>query len=812
MKQKLLALAALAFAFPALAQADGAPEPYRDPPPPIAQILDAPPTPTASISPTRAHVALLGRSNLPPIAELAEPRLDLAGYRINPRNNGPANSRVAWLTALSFQDLATRRTREVVLPADFRFLAPNWSPDGSRLAMLRGAEDGLELWVVEVATGQARRLTGPRVNAAFGPAIEWTPDSRAILIRLVPAGRGAAPEGANIPAGPIVQENAGRSAPVRTYQDLLAGPRDEALFDHYFTSQLALVPVDGGRARDIGAPGLVMDVSLSPDGRHILQTRVKRPFSYVVPARLFPTEIFVTDLDGRVTHRVADLPLRDDIPTQFDAVAPGPRNVHWRADRPATLAWAEAQDGGDARREATVRDRIYTLDAPFSGAPQTLADLADRYAGIAWGRDDFALIISRWWNDRRETRHAVDPSRPGDTRLLLQRNFQDRYNDPGMPVMRQTPAGHRVLHFTPDGSGMFLTAPGATREGALPFLARMNLGNGESRILWRGAMPYHEAVLALADEGGERLLTLRESRVDPPNLFLRDTSGGDPVQLTDFPDPAPQFADAQRELLTYTRADGVRLSGTLHLPAGYDAARDGPLPLLMWAYPNEFTDAAVASQVVDTANRFVRPTGSSHLFLLTQGYAILDNPTMPIVGADGAEPNDTYVAQLVASAQAAADAVVERGVASRERIAVGGHSYGAFMTANLLAHSDIFRTGIARSGAYNRTLTPFGFQAEQRTYWEAIETYTEMSPFTHVRRINEPILLIHGEADDNSGTYPMQTERFYAALKGNGATVRYVVLPLEAHGYRARESVGHALWEMNRWLDLHLRGDGAAAD
>ncbi len=805
MKQMLIALAALAVAMPASAQTESVAEPYRDPPAPIAQILDAPPTPTVSISPTRAHIALLGRANLPPIAELAEPRLDLAGYRINPRNNGPANSRVAWLTSLSFQDLANRQTRDVALPAGFRFLAPSWSPDGSRIAMLRGAQDGLELWVADVATGRTRRLTGPQVNAAFGTAIEWTPDSRAILVRLVPAGRGPAPAGAAAPSGPIVQENAGRAAPVRTYQDLLANPHDEALFDHYFTSQLALVPVDGGRARNIGAPGLVMEASLSPDGRNILQTRVKRPFSYVVPARLFPTEIFVTDLEGRTTHNIADLPLRDDIPTQFDAVAPGPRNVHWRADRPATLAWAEAQDGGDARREAAVRDRIYTLDAPFAGNPQTLADLADRFAGIAWGRDDFALVISRWWNDRRETRHAVDPSRPGTTRLLLQRNFQDRYNDPGFPVMRRTPAGQNVLHFTPDGSGLFLTAPGATREGALPFLSRMNLGNGESRILWRGEMPYHESVLAMADERGEQLLTLRESRADPANLFLRSLGGGDPVQLTRFPDPAPQFADAQRELITYTRADGVQLSGTLYLPGGYDPARDGPLPLLMWAYPNEFTDAAVAGQVVDTANRFVRPGGSSHLFLLTQGYAILDNPTMPIVGRDGAEPNDTYVEQLVTSAQAAADAVVARGVASRDRIAVGGHSYGAFMTANLLAHSDIFRTGIARSGAYNRTLTPFGFQAEQRTYWEAIETYTEMSPFTHVRRINEPILLIHGEADDNTGTYPIQTERFYAALKGNGATTRYVVLPLEAHGYRARESVGHALWEMNRWLDLHLR-------
>jgi 7-cyano-7-deazaguanine reductase len=621
---------------------------------------------------------------------------------------------------------------------------------------------------------------------------------------MVPAGRGAAPSGAAAPAGPIVQENAGRTAPVRTYQDLLRNASDEALFTHYFTSQLAIVPL-AGSVRTLGAPGILLSASPSPDGRYILQTRVKRPFSYVVPAPLFPAETIVSDLGGRMVHRLADLPLRDDIPTQFDAVAPGPRSAQWRSDKPSSLVWVEAQDGGDARREAAIRDRVLMLDAPFTGQPRKLVDLKDRYSGIVWGRDDHALVLSRWWNTRKETRIAVNPSQPGQGRVLLERNFQDRYNDPGMPVMRLNAAGRPVMQFTADRRGVFMTAPGASREGEFPFLARMDLASGESQRLWQAKTPYYESLVALLDDNGERLLTRRESRIDPPNLFLRTRSGGEPVQITRFPDPAPQLAGVTQKLVTYKRPDGVELSGTLYLPAGYDQKRDGPLPLLMWAYPAEFTDAAVAGQVVDTQNRFTRPGGSSHLFLLTQGYAILDDPTMPIVGANGAEPNDTYVQQLVASAQAAVDAVVAMGVADRRRIAVGGHSYGAFMTANLLAHSDLFRTGIARSGAYNRTLTPFGFQAEQRSYWEAVDTYTQMSPFTHVQKIKEPILLIHGEADDNSGTFPVQSERFYAALKGQGANVRYVVLPLEAHGYRARESVMHTLWEMTRWLDRHVK-------
>ena len=806
MRRRLLGRALPAFvliaalAGPALAQEALT---YQQPPAPIADILDAKPTPTVSLSPDRATLALYDRANLPPIAELAEPMLRLAGYRINPRNNGPANSRVAWLNGLSFQPVAGGPARAVQLPAGARFMSPSWSPDGRSVALLMDAPTGLELWVADVASGAARRLTDARVNAAAGGAYDWAPDSSALLVRMVPEGRGAAPDVSRPPAGPIVEESLGRTAPARTYQDLLSNAGDEALFDHYFTSQLTYVPLDG-RARPLGAPAVHLGAGISPDGRYVLRTAVKRPYSYVVPAGLFPSEISVLDLQGREVHRVADLPLRDNIPTPFDSVAPGPRSVGWRSDAPATLVWVEAQDGGDSRAEAEVRDRVFLQAAPFTDAPTPLVDLKERYAGVTWGDADTALVNSRWFNTRHETRLVVDPSNPGEGRVLLERNYQDRYNNPGFPVTEPNAAGFPVMRFAGDGR-VLMTGPGATREGEYPFLAAMDLATGETERLWTSAAGDYESIVGILDDDARRLVTRRETRNDPPNLYVRNLDAQAPDALTTFPDPAPQLAGVTRQLVTYTRADGVALSGTLYLPAGYDKDRDGPLPLVMWAYPAEFTDAAVAGQVVDTANRFVRPGGSSHLFLLTQGYAVLDDPSMPIVGRDGAEPNDTYIEQLTASAEAAVNAVVGMGVADRDRIAVGGHSYGAFMTANLLAHTDLFRTGIARSGAYNRTLTPFGFQAEQRTYWEATDTYTEMSPFTYANRGNEPILLIHGEADDNSGTFPVQSERFYAALKGNGANVRYVVLPLEAHGYRARESVGHTLWEMTRWLDEYVK-------
>ncbi|PVM90739.1 S9 family peptidase [Caulobacter endophyticus] len=781
-------------------------EAYRMPPAPIAQILDAAPTPGVTLSPERKTLALLGRENLPPIRAVADPILRLGGYRINPRTNGPVEARTAWMNSLAFEDVKTGVVRQVALPPGARFIQPRWSGDGQQLALVMEAPTGLELWVADLKTAKVRKLTGPVLNAAFGAAYDWLPDDSGLLVRQIPAGRGAAPAEPAAPEGPIVQQSAGRTAAIRTYQDLLGDAHDEALFDHYFTSQMTRVALADGAAVPVGAPGVINGFGLSPDGRYLLVTRLKRPYSYLVPAARFPTEIQILDAaDGRLVKTLVDRPLADNLSSAFDAVVAGPRNPQWRGDAPSTLVWVEAQDGGDPKKKVEIHDRVLMQAAPFEAAPTTLVDLDLRYAGIDWGREDFALVHSRWFDNRKEKQFVVDPSKPGAGRVLVERNYQDRYNDPGSAMSRRNAQGEEVLHFTPDGKGVFVSGEGATAKGEFPFVGVMNLADGKTTRLWQAKAPYYEAPVTFADEAGKTLITRRESKDEVPNYFVKPLKGGNGRALTSFVDRAPQFAGVTKQTITYSRADGVKLSGDLYLPAGYDKAKDGPLPMLMWAYPEEFTDASVAGQTVDAGNRFTRPGGASHLFLLTQGYAVLDGPGMPIIGKDGAEPNDSYVEQLVSDAKAAVDAVVALGVADRDRIAVGGHSYGAFMTANLLAHSDLFRAGIARSGAYNRTLTPFGFQSEQRTYWQATDTYTKMSPFTYVKQVNEPILLIHGEADDNSGTFPIQSERFYAALKGAGATVRYTVLPYEAHGYRARESVMHTLWEMTDWMDRYVK-------
>ena len=776
---------------------------YHRAPDAIAKALETPPTPGVAVSPDHRTLAILGRENLPSIANLSKPILRLGGYRIDPATNGQAEVRVQWVNALNFKDVATGKTIDVKLPAGLRFAAPDWSPDGSRVAFYAQEPDGLSLWVAN-RDGSAS-IVAKGLNGTFGTPFEWMPDSKGLIAYTIPTNRGAAPVASTTPTGPVVQESAGRTSAARTYEDLLADAHDEALFDHYFTGQLTRIDLAGGTATPIGTPGLITDFSVSPDGRYLLTERLKRPYSYLLPASYFPTEIAVSTIAGQPVKTLVDRPLADDLPVDFDATVKGPREAEWRSDAPATLVWAEALDGGNPRAKIAFHDKVMMQAAPFDAAPVELAMTPARYAMTMWGDDGFAMVVDREWRSRTEHRLAVSPGKPGQALPLLTRNYQDQYGDPGRPLLEENAAGKPVMRFTPPHDAVYVTGEGATKAGAYPFLATMPMTGGEAKRLWTAKAPYYEPVVAMLDEKGERILTRRESAKLAPNYMIRTVRSGSAKPVTAFADPAPVFAGVTQRTITYARADGLPLSASLYTPAGYDAKRDGPLPTLLWAYPAEFTDAKVAGQTVDQGNRFVRPRGISHLFLLTQGYAILDNPAMPIIGEGGAEANDTYVKQLQADAQAAVDAVVKLGVGDRTRMAVGGHSYGAFMTANLLAHTDLFRAGIARSGAYNRTLTPFGFQAEQRTYWQATPTYTEMSPFTYADRIKAPILLIHGGADDNSGTFPIQSERMYAALKGNGATVRYIVLPNEPHGYRALESTEETLWQMTDWLDRYVK-------
>jgi dipeptidyl aminopeptidase/acylaminoacyl peptidase len=774
---------------------------YQDPPPAVAQVLDAPRPPAVSLSPDRTTMIELGRPDYPSIAEIAAPRVKVAGMQLDPRRYGPAG-------ALGYTSMVLRPVgrhdrvprRQVALPEGARVGDVWWSFDGRHVAFTNLVDDGIELWVVDVATATPRRLLGPTLNAVAGGACAWTTDELSLVCRVRPDDLGPPPERDPVPAGPLIAENLGRVAPARTYQNLIVDAHDAALFEHYMTSKVVRVALDGAVA-ELLPVDFYDDVTPSPDARWLLVSRLARPWSTTVPASRFPRTVDAVAVDGSTSRRVATLALADDVPIPFGSVRTGRRTVSWRADRPATLWFVEALDGGDAGATAAHRDALFTLDAPFDGQPVELWRSELRFGSVAWASDGLAIVTESWYRTRRVRTWQIDPSDPSRAPILhWDRSTQDRYGDPGSPELTRGPHGWRVLRV--DRGALLLTGAGWSPDGMYPFYDRYDLATRKAERVWRAADPHVESVVTILDDP-RRFITSRQSVAEPPNYYLREIGRGRPTALTAFPDWAPAFAAVRKEVVRYQRADGLPLSATLYLPPGYDPKRDGPLPTVFWAYPSEFKRREDAGQVTRSDRTFSRPGGSSHLFFLLHGYAVVDDPSIPILGEGDAEPNDTFVEQLVGGAEAAVKTFVDRGVTDPERAVVGGHSYGAFMVAHLLAHTDLFKAGIARSGAYNRTLTPFGFQGEERTFWQAPETYLHLSPFSHAAKIDEPILLIHGEADANSGTYPIQSERLYEALKGLGGTARWVVLPSEDHGYRARESVGHALWEMLRWADAY---------
>ncbi len=782
---------------------------YQKPPKAVLDVLDAPSSPNVSINPTRDKMLLVESSRYPSIAQVAQPMLRLAGSRINPNTNGPHGG--GRITKLTLKNISDSKETAIAIPAGASFGAPEWSPDGKQFAVTNTLSNGIELWIGDAATGKLRRVPGVLINSAFGgggggrggggggdDAVQWMPDSKTLLCKTIPANRGSAPVAPTVPVGPTVQENYGKVSPAPTYQDLLRNPHDEKLYEHYATAQLAFINAATGKATNVGKPAIYSGIDIAPDGNHLLITMTHKPYSYLLTAFAFPKEIEVWDRSGKLIHKVVSSPLQDQIP--LEGVATGPRGINWRPTEPATLVWAEALDGGDTKKKAAVRDRVVMLKAPFTGQPIELAKTENRFAGLSWLEKGGQVFLRDSDRVSRRARtfllNADNPSQ--QAKLIWNRSQQDRYNDPGSPVMKRLPNGQSVIR--QNGDDIFLDGTGASAKGDRPFLDKFNLTTLKAARLFHCDENSYESVTTLLSDDGSKFMTRYETTTTPPNYFIR--SGSNKQAVTNFPDPTPQIRGIAKQLVTYKRKDGVTLSFTLYLPPAYKAGT--PLPTVVWAYPLEFNDADTAGQVSGSPHRFTTITGMSHLFFALQGYAVLDAASMPVVG-DVETMNNTYIEQIVSSAEAAIDKAVEMGVTDRNRVGVGGHSYGAFMTANLLAHCDLFKAGIARSGAYNRTLTPFGFQSERRTFWEAEEMYYRVSPFMYADKLKEPILLTHGEADNNTGTHPIQSDRFYQALKGNGATVRYVTLPHESHGYAARESIEHTLWEMMTWFDKYVK-------
>ncbi len=775
---------------------------YKLPPADIVKMLDAEPTPQIIPSPRGNALVHVSYKLHPSIALVSRPILRLGGLRIDPALTAP--QRLSERTGLKVQFMDGTMV-PIQTPAGANIQFVRWSNNAEWIAFTVDVSNGVELWIANARTGSARAVPNLRINNILGFTLEWSGDNNALLVNAIAPSRGAAPVVSSIPTGPAIEQTSGKVAANVTYQDMLKNPTDERLFEYYAMSQLARVDVKTLGVQYIGEPALFDAVEQSPDEQFILVTRLTRPFSYRVPASLFARSIDILDRSGKLVKAMAQFGVSDNIPRQ--GVLTGVRNIRWQQLYPATLVWLEALDGGDPIAKVPFRDKVMKLSAPFTAQPQFVTNMKHRVQGMAWMAQKDMCMITEFDRDRRwRTTYMMDMNAPQNMKTMFDLSAQDAYNDPGTPMMDVRADGTSVI--LQDGDNIYLNGQGASDKGFFPTLDKFNVQTLKKERLFTCASDKFESIVGFAETGAKvpaRTIALlrSESKTSPQNFFTLELSSGKRTALTNFTDPAPQLQAMSKELIKFRRADGVPLSGTLFLPPNYKPGTK--LPVLIWAYPLEYSDAGTAGQVRTSPNTFTRLSGASPLWFATQGFAVLNDATMPIVG-DPETMNNTFVEQITMNAKAAIDKLDSMGVIDRKKVVVSGHSYGAFMTANLLAHTgDLFAAGIARSGAYNRTLTPFGFQSERRSFWEATDVYMKVSPFMFANKIKKPLLMIHGEMDNNTGTFPIQSERMYQAIQGTGGTARLVMLPAESHGYAARESILHTIAEMLDWATTYTK-------
>lgn len=776
---------------------------YQKPSAEILQLAEYERPPAVSISPDESWMLFSYRPTYKSLEDLHQPELRLGGLRLNPVTTMPTATN--YINSLTVKKIG--RDQEIAvkgLPQHPRLANISFSPDSKTVAFTNSTAQGLELWLLDLGSGLAKKLTGAELNASMGSPFMWYKDGQRLLINKLPTNRAALIDTENeLPVGPTVSTSLGKVSQLRTYQDLLKTPQDEANFETLAASELYAVDRQGQQTKILEA-AIYSQRSFSPDGRYLMVTKIKRPFSYVVPYSNFPQETVVFDAETKQQLKVVnETALMEVMPRGFSSTRPGKRNMNWRADKPATLQYVEALDGGDATKKAEWRDEIFSWDAPFSSAAQSLAKVADRYAGIVWGDQNNALLYTQWYDTRNEKIFLLNPSTK-TTKLISERNSQDVYSDPGSVHTAKNEFGSNVMVLQNNKS--IWIGDGFTKDGQYPFIEELDMATfAKKRLYTADSKGKKETISRIVDVKKGDILVSIQSPTEYPNYYIKNIKSKKSKALTAFANPFKGLEGVHKEVIHYKRKDGVNLSGTLYLPAGYDKAKDGKLPLLIWAYPTEYKDKSTAGQSTASPYEFTYPSYGSFVYWVTKGYAVLDDAAFPIIGEGTTEPNDTFIEQLVANGEASINAVDQLGYIDRTKVGVGGHSYGAFMTANLLTHSKLFAVGIARSGAYNRTLTPFGFQREQRNYWDVPQIYNAMSPFMNADKMKTPMLLIHGAADNNPGTFTLQTERYFQALKNLGAPVRMVLLPFEAHGYAAEENILHTLWEEDQFLEKYLK-------
>ncbi len=778
---------------------------YQLPPKEILELADVKTPPQNIISRNNTYLLTMERPLYKSLAELAEPELKLAGLRINPENFNRARS--TFYTSISIQKLADLKAVPLMnMPKDLKAQYVQISPNENYCSFVQAESTKLSLWIVDLKTGKASMILDGGLNATLGSPYQWSNDETFLYCKWKGDKTKLETKG-ELPKGPSTQDATGEKAPSRTYQDLLRNKQDETKFDHYALASYQKVSIDGKQKTQLLPEGIYSYLSVSPDGKYILTEELKQPYSYALTYDYFTSQFNIYDQSGKLIKLFCNRPLQDKIPISNDAVEAGKRNIMWRNDKPSTLLWCEAPDGGDPATQSEFRDQLFQSDFPFE-QNKSICYMKNRLSDIVFGNDNLAIVIDYWWKDRNTKTYIINPSlQIQEPKIIFDLSSEDLYSEPGYFVTTYNSFNREVLQFSKDKKGLYLIGEGYSPEGNKPFIDEFNIASNKTKRLWRAdGISTYERIVRIIDIDKKIAITSIESPKVYPNLYTRNYgSKSTPKQITFKENPYVSLLNVSKQKINYKRKDGVDLSATLYLPAGYDKAKDGTLPMLMEAYPTEYKDDKAAGQIKDSPHYFISIYWGSPIFWVTRGYAIVEDAQFPIIGKGTEEPNDTYIDQLVADADAVIKTLDSMGVVDKNRCAVMGHSYGAFMTANLLAHSNLFAAGIARSGAYNRTLTPFGFQSEERSFWEAQDVYNKMSPFNYADKIKLPLLLIHGDADNNPGTFTLQSERLFQAIKGNGGKARLVLLPFESHGYAAKENIFHMLWEMDMWLEKWVK-------
>ena len=779
---------------------------YQQPRKEILDLVNVDRAPSVLKDDKNHYMVFVYRPEYKSIDELSQKEMRLGGLRVNPYLN--IGSRTTYYDKVKILRLkkGDKVPIEVKgLPANPKLSNFVYSPDQSKIAMINTTSNRLELWVLNIEKALATKINTPSLNATLGSVINWFSDNKSLLIKIRSENSNIIiDQEKNIPTGPTITENMGDKAQNRTYQDLLKNITDENNFEQLSRSKLIKVNLKGKISQWLDEK-MYRSISFSPDGKYVLVNIIKKPFSYIVTYSRFPNETLVYDLNGKLIRKISDSPLLEVLPKGFMSTKKGKRSISWRNDLPSSLRYIEALDGGDPSVEVDYRDKLMNWEAPFNKNPEFLIKTINRINSINWGNENFAIVRDIWWNNRNTKTYLFNPSDSNvKPKVISDRNYQDIYSNPGSYVTKRNNFNRNVLLIK--NNNLFRIADGFSKEGQFPYVEKLNINNLSTTLIYKSNFQTKFENIIDFDFEKNQLFVRIESKEDFPNYYFRKLSKNKTLdQITFFKNPFESLKKVSKQTITYKREDGLDLSGVLYLPPGYDKTKPERKPMILWAYPREYKDKNSASQKTNNPNRFIYPSWASPIYWVTQGYVLLDRASFPIIGEKDVEPNDSFRKQLVSNAKAAIDELDKRGYIDPDKVAVGGHSYGAFMVANLLSHSNLFSAGIARSGAYNRTLTPFGFQSEERTYWEAPEVYYSMSPFMHADKMKTPLLLIHGEADNNSGTYPMQSKRYFNALKGLGATVRLVMFPKESHGYRAKETILHLLWEQDQWLEKYLK-------